>query len=219
LNAKSKMELSSFLIDSKISNSLDRIKMTQKYIIILTNNQTLILFDIQRNVSRVKKLKIDLNFTKVEWLLNNFIFCCYNLNGSFIAFDLGFNPIDFHYTSRDGQFNNSLSFYLSSTIFEPFTNKLTKRKNMNKFEQIISLNRIEDNTLWMCFHFSNGPFGLMKLKLPNNFNHNSFVSLYLETNNLKPEDKLNKSINLMKSLNWDDNNEQSKALFIFFYSF
>ena len=110
--------------------------MSNKYILMLNMDQTLILYEKSRNIVHKYKLCSDLMvsnyddnsscfFNGIEWLLEDFLFCAYNVNGQVCLFDIAFNLIQLNYQTRDAQKFTTISEYLNPTIFTPSNNSTT----------------------------------------------------------------------------------------------
>ena len=172
----------------------------------LSSDQTLILYEQNRNL--VRKFKIPptthhvqeaLNFYNgIEWLLSDLLFAAYNLNGQIKVFDVGFSDLSLFYATRYPIEFKSTSEYLNSNIFVALTSQgtlststtansgltstsKTATTHANRFVRLVSSRSIFTDSLFSCFHYSKGPFGLFRLTLPDNFNHISLVNHYLKS--------------------------------------
>lgn len=236
-----KIKLTSFGLDSKIS-TVEQIKTCSKFILMLSVDQSLVLYDIKRNIiNKFNLSSINLTneidqqfklFNSIEWLLDDLIFCVFNLNGQMRLFDVAFNHIELNYMTRYLIKFKSISEYLNENLFVPFEITSSSLVN-NRFVRLVSSRSIFTDTLWSCFHYSKGPFGLFRLALPNNFNCISLVNHYIknsqyldqqdlsaiqQNNKAQTEntniDKdydypfvskyLTKAVNLLLTLNWDE---------------
>ena len=178
----------------------------------LSSDQTLILYDRNRNLTRKFKLSSyqnsvkqeDLNFFNgIEWLLDDLLFCAYNINGQLRVFDVGFSEINLFYLTRYMIEFKSISEYLNSNIFTPIplakTNTNNKNNNsnslkqnssvlptnataqkFNRFVRLVSSRNIFTDSLISCFYYSRGPFGLFRLSLLDSFNQICLVNHYLK---------------------------------------
>jgi hypothetical protein len=233
-DAKSlKIKLTSFSVNSKIV-SAEQVKATHKHILALTCDQTLVLYDLSRNI--VNKFKLDhsqLILNSCEWLLEDLLFCVYNINGNLFVYDLGFNQIDLNYLTRYAIKFNSLSEYLNPNIFVPYDGSTsmsnTSVLSNNRFVRMISSRQIITDSLWSCFYYSKGPIGLFRLNLPDHFNCISLITHYIKSshlidqdetqgtlvlknkpnkikdlNNVYPSKHMTSAVNLLKALNWND---------------
>ena len=226
-----KMKLLSFNLNSKIV-SVEQVKQSKKYIVMLGQDQTIVLYDIYRNL--VSKYKLDdiINDLKdenttsfyngVEWLVNDLIFCLYDINGKCQLFDVAFNNLNIKYMSRENTLFRSFSEQLSMNIFQPYqtgskttigafasnlsisnANKMSNRPNnqtsahqLNRFICIRSSSTIFTGSLWCCLLFSKGPLGLFRLVLPNDFNEISLLNHYLKNSqSVVLVERLNESMN------------------------
>jgi hypothetical protein len=230
----------------------------------LSSDQTLILYDKNRNLTRKFKLSSyqnsvkqdDLNFFNgIEWLLDDLLFCTYNINGQLKVFDVGFSEINLLYLTRYMIEFKSISEYLNSNIFTPFPLSKTNNNNnsnslkqnnsvlpanataqkLNRFVRLVSSRNIFTDSLISCFYYSRGPFGLFRLSLPDSFNQICLVNHYLknsqlintnndgnviensnslqtnrnniiekEANNPFVSKHLTSAVNLLNTLDWDD---------------
>ena len=196
--------------------------MSIKYILMLSMDQTLALYDTSRNI--VHKYKPSESneagcYNGIEWLIEDFLFSVYNINGQVSVFDIGFNRIDLTYMSRYRTRFGSLSEYLNANIFakfeltanasRPFNQQLTSE--CNRFVRLVSSQHIHTESLWTCFHFSKGPFGLFRISLPDNFNKVSLISYYIQNSQntqlegdcLQLSKHLTEAVNLLNQLDWD----------------
>lgn len=201
----------------------------------LNIDQTLILYELARNIVHKFKFTSDSStsadtafFSGIEWLIDDFIFAVHNVNGQVLTFDIAFNRIDLTYMTRYTQKFNSLSEYLNPNIFVPLNGNcssvLAPNNNRsscnNKFVELVSSRNIFTESLWSCFHFTNGPFGLFRISLPPNFSCIGLINHYIKSSQLYTRSKeasktssnhqqlINKSlssaINLLNQLNWDE---------------
>jgi hypothetical protein len=226
----------------------------------LAIDQTLILYDKNRNLTRKFKLpwrdstKQDDTefFNGIEWLLEDLLFAAYNINGQLKIFDVGFSEINLFYMTRYLIEFKSISEYLNSNIFMPMqlpnnsnnkNNNNNSKKlssailplsvtshNLNHFVRLVSSRNIFTDSLISCFCYSRGPFGLFRLSLPDNFNHICLVNHYLknsqeininkdqqdgsltvsnilQTNNPFVSKHLTSAVNLLNTLNWDEESQ------------
>ena len=212
-----KIKLTSFTISSKIA-STEQIKVSKKFILMLSTDQTIITFDLNRNI--VNKLKInvstDLSFSGIEWLLEDLLFVVYDLNGRLLIYDVGFNCLDLDYMTRYSIKFKSLSEYLNKNLFSQLTGTQLSIGKKNHFVKLVSSMKIFKDSLWTCFHFSKGPFGLFRLSVLNDFNCISLVNLYLKNVPLSSDSEkgeeenislvvksLQSGVNLLNQLDWD----------------
>ena len=196
-NKSLKMKLTSFSLNSKIF-SIEQVKLSKKSVIMLAMDQTLILYDIGRNMVNKFKIKnTDLNlYNGIEWIIEDLLFCVFNLNGQIKLFDIAFNEISLNYMTRYAIKFNSLSEYLNPNIFVPFGANHALNSNANRLVKLVSARSIFTDSLWSCFHYSKGPFGLFRLYLPEDFNCISLVNHYLKSSQLLDQAELNTSSSL-----------------------
>ena len=170
-----------------------------RFIALLTSDQTLIVYDINRNCDIRLKLSSDKhgsNFFSIEWLLDDLFFCLYNENGKVALFDVALNQLDMSYAARNETKFGSMCEYLNE--------KLSKN---NRFAMLSCSNSIEFDSLWSCFVFSNGPLGLFRIRLPLNFNCIALMTHYLKSSQIDEltlKDRyLNAAVRLMSQMDWD----------------
>ncbi len=211
-----KIKLISFTLNSKIV-SIEQCKVSNKYILMLNLNQTLILYEKNRNI--VHKYKCTVNDTNteasfingVEWLIDDFLFAAYNINGQVCVYDIAFNQLDISYMTRYTKSFKSVSEYLNPNIFVPFetnSTSINKKQNVvnNRFARLISSRSIYTESLWSCFHYTKGPFGLFKLSLPDNFNFVSLTNHYIKSSQIEESKTchyLTFAVNLLNQLDWN----------------
>lgn len=165
----------------------------------LTSDQTLIVYDINRNCDIRLKLSSDKhggNFISIEWLLDDLFFCLYNESGKVVLFDVALNQLDMSYATRNEMKFGSMCEYLNE--------KLCKN---NRFEMLSCSNSIEFDSLWSCFVFSKGPLGLFRIRIPLNFNCIALMTHYLKSSQIDEltlKDRyLNAAVRLMTQMDWD----------------
>ena len=162
--------------------------------------------------------------------MNDLLFVVYNINGQLRLFDIAFNQIDLTYMTRYNIGFKSLTDHLNPNIHTYIDAKpnSTISTSLNRLVGIVSSKQLFTNSLWTCFHFSKGPFGLFRLALPENFNaillathfiknaqvadkepDLSSISVFKSANKEYDCDlpfvskKIDKAVNLLKMLNWD----------------
>lgn len=196
----------------------------------LSTDQTLILYEKSRNI--VHKYKFSHNsasshtsstdenfFNGIEWLIGDFIFCAFNVNGQVLLFDIAFNLIHLNYQTRRAPQFKTISEYLNPNIFQPFnTNSSSilsnpnyiKRQNSvnNPLVRLVSSRNIFTESLWSCFYYAKGPFGLFRINLPDKFNCVSLVNHYIKNargidTEMVVHKHLTNAISLLNQLNWD----------------
>ena len=161
----------------------------------LASDQTLILYDIIRNL--VRKFKLTQNssestdfffFNGIEWLVDDLLFSVYNVNGLVKLYDVGFSEIDLFYATRYLQKFTSLSEYLNANLFVPMMTHASMASSQlcNCFAKLVSSRNIFTDSLIACFVYARGPFGLLRLSLPDNFNHVCLVNHYLKHSQTVP---------------------------------
>jgi hypothetical protein len=167
-------------------------------------------------------------FNAIEWVLDDTLFVVYNLNGQLELYDVAFNQIDLSYMTRYSIPFRSLSEYLNPNIYQPIEVKQGSSisTSHNRLVTIASSKSVLANSLWMCFNYSKGPVGLFRLTLPENFNVVSLTMHYIKNSQyMTSEDRveevaklsaskeydfpfvsknLQKAVNLLKTLNWDE---------------
>ena len=199
-NKKShKIKQTSFCLNSKIF-SIEQIRISKKFILMLSIDQTLIIYDLDQNIVNKFKINDSSIFNGIEWLIDDLIFCVFNTSGQIKLFDIAFNLLDLSYMTRFHCEFKSLSQYLSENLFN----------SNNKLAGFISSRQIVTDSLWSCFTFTNGPFGLFRLALPGYFNQISLINHYIKNSQLNQnenEDLVRKyltcSVNLLKMFNWN----------------
>lgn len=186
----------------------------------LNLDQTLILYEKNRNIVHKYKFTGDANtntndisfFNDIEWLIEDFLFAVYNINGQICVFDIAFNQLDLNYMTRYTKSFKSISEYLNPNIFMPFeTNSasINKKQNTanNHFVRLISSRSICTESLWSCFHYSKGPLGLFKLNLPDNFNFVGLTNHYIRSSQSEDAKSMGQylasAVNLLNQLDWD----------------
>lgn len=214
-----KIKLNSLNLKSKIVSN-EQIKICQKYILMLSSDQTIIIYEIKRNTFRLFNLaninKSEFNFYNgIEWMIEDLIFSIYNINGDLLLFDIAFNIINLNYMTREVIAFKSISQYLNVNLFIPFENKksIEKLNEKNCFQRIISSKNIFTDSLWSFICFKNGPIGLFRICLNENFNCIGLINHYLKnsinsTANDYDNDSLNKNlenaVKLLNELDWDN---------------
>ena len=112
----------------------------------LATDQTLVLYDKNRNLTRKFKLpwkdsakQDDIEFFNgIEWLLEDLLFAAYNINGQLKIFDVGFSEINLFYMTRYLIEFKSISEYLNSNIFMPMqlSNNSNNKNNNNNSRKL-----------------------------------------------------------------------------------
>lgn len=111
-----KKRLNRFTLSSRIT----QVKGTNTYTLMFTVDQTIVIYDVHRNLITKFRLENEPEaFTSIEWLLNDLIFCAFNENGRLVIFDVAFNRIDLAYMTRNFIKFNSISQYLTENVFVP----------------------------------------------------------------------------------------------------
>ena len=184
-----------FNLASKIK-FVSNLSTSKRYLIMISNDLNVYLCDLIRKIAHKFNLTTD-KFTsvnlKVEWLISDFIFCIYDINSNIAFYDISFNEVDLTYANRGQEVVKNLSDNLNQNVFDI--------KN-NYFSHLVSFNNIFLDTLNISFIFQKGPFGILQLKLPNNFNELSLISDYLKTNTNNTKNII-KAVNLLNMLDWD----------------
>ena len=200
-----KIKLAQLNLNSKIFSN-EQVRTCSNYILMLSADQTLIIYEINRNLYRLFSLnKEDDQYNGIEWMIDDLIFCVYNVNGDIILFDIGFNQIDMNYMTREYNKFKSLSYYLNQNIFSRFNSK-KKTNGKNSFQRIVSSRSIFTESLWSFIYFTNGPLGLFRLSLTDNFNCVSLTNHYLKNTLLQHDlhlEYLINAVDLYIELDWD----------------
>lgn len=229
-----KVKLASFNLNSSVV-SIDQVKFGKKFVVMLCADQTLVLYDISRNLffkHRINTSSEANTFNGIDWLLEDVLFMVYNLNGQLLTFDVSLNKIGLTYMTKHSVPFHTLSECLNPNIYTPIKSTKTNGSiptNLNRLVRVSSSNRIEANSLWSSFQFSKGPVGMFRLALPKNFNHISLVHLHLK-NSQRPDcnnsivkkkppcdfpfvsSHLEKAVNVLKMLNWDEDGATCLAI-------
>ncbi len=194
-----KIKLNGFNLNARI-HSTEQVKPSSKHILMLATDQTLVLYEKGRNIVRKHKLTSSINeclFDGVEWVLEDLIFCVYSsIKGQVCIFDVAFNQIDLSYQTRSLQAFKSLSEYLNPNILTP----------NNRLKRLVSARSVFKGQLWLEFNYSNGPFGLLKLCLPDKFSNVHLVSFYMKNLQSDATDEarwLTYAVRLIQVLDWE----------------
>jgi hypothetical protein len=189
-----------FNLSSKIK-FVSNLSSSKRYLIMISSDLTVFLCDLTRKIAHKYSLAAD-KFSsvnlKAEWILGDFLFCIYDINSKIAFYDISFNEIELTFSNRDHDIIKNLNDNLNQNVFD--------LKNNNFFSHLTSFNDIFLDVLNISFVFQKGPFGVLQLKLPNNFNELSLISTYLKANisdNVQYAKNILKSVNLLNMLNWD----------------
>lgn len=201
-----KIKLISFELTSKIVSS-EQVAASKNSILMLTSDQSLIIYEINRNAYRSHRLvpNEDYVFNGVEWLVDDLLFCVTNINGDLEIFDIGFNALKMTYMNRESAHFGSLGQYLNKNLFARFSNSNRKFEfNKNCFQRIRSARELFADSLWSFFFYSHGPVGVFRVCLTENFNPVSLVSLYLKSSlHAERTRNLENAVKLACELDWD----------------
>ncbi len=201
-----KIKLTSLSLSTPIF-STEQIKPSNKYIIMLNTDQTIVLY--KKNQNSISKHKMTssesfFSFDGIEWVVEDLIFCVYcSTNGQLCLFDIAFNQLNLKYHTRAQHGLKSLSDYLNPKILT----------TSNKFMNLVSARSVSKGQLWIVFNYSNGPLGLLKLCLPDRFNCVQLASFYIKNSQLDAAKKyiwLGNAVKLLQTLNW--NQEASECM-------
>jgi hypothetical protein len=194
-----KIKLNSFNLNSRIQ-SINQIKHSRNFLAILSTDQTLVVYDLNRNlVFKTLVKSSDLIFNGIEWALEDLLIFIYDLNGEVKLYDIACNQINLNYMTRFKSKLKSLNEHLNPSVFTKIENLKSNLLHVNRFVRISSCEKLFANSLWTCFHFTKGPFGLLRLGLPDDFNSSSLITHYLKS------DQVDESVKLLKMLNWNEN--------------
>lgn len=193
--SRPKQKLASIIVNSRLTSS-KQIKPSKRFIAMVTTDETLIIFDVNRNVFLQSKLDSDKTnlLRSIEWLVDDLLFCLFNSSGVLRIFDVALNPIESVYATRFEPRFDSISTYLNE--------KLAKN---NKFKSLVCSKTISFDCLWCLFAFSNGPVGLYSVRLPANFNCIALMTHYLknsQTDGLQDR-YLGAASRLLTQMDWD----------------
>ena len=189
-----------FNLNSKIK-FVSSLSSSKRYLIMISSDLTVFLCDLVRKIAHKYSLAAD-KFSsvnlKAEWILGDFMFCIYDINSKMAFYDISFNEIELTFSNRDHDIIKNLNDSLNQNVFD--------LKNNNFFSHLVSLNEIFLDVLNISFVFQKGPFGVLQLKLPNNFNEHSLISTFLKTSicdNVNYAKNILKAVNLLNMLDWD----------------
>jgi WD repeat-containing and planar cell polarity effector protein len=189
-----------FNLSSKIK-FVSNLSSCKRYLIMISSDLTVFLCDLTRKIAHKYSLAAD-KFSsvnlKAEWILGDFLFCIYDINSKIAFYDISFNEIELTFSNRDHDIIKNINDNLNQNVFD--------LKNNNFFSHLTSFNDIFLDVLNISFVFQKGPFGVLQLKLPNNFNELSLISTYLKANisdNVQYAKNILKSVNLLNMLDWD----------------
>ena len=189
-----------FNLSSKIK-FVSNLSSSKRYIIMISSDLTVFLCDLVRKIAHKYSLtaeKFNTASLKAEWILADFMFCIYDVNSKIAFYDISFNEIELKYANRDQNIIKNLNENLNQNVFD--------LNNTNFFSHLSSFNDIFLDTLNISFAFQKGPFGLLKVKLPNNFNELSLISTYIKSNtsdSVQYTKNILKAVNLLGMLDWD----------------
>lgn len=159
-------------------------------------DQTLIVFDFNRKSLTEIKLDEDKleKFTSIEWLLEDIILAVYSSTGRILLYDAALNPIESSYATRSQVRFSSMCTYLNEKLVQK-----------NPFKLLSSSRIIVLDSLWCFFTFSNGPMGVFRIRLPQNFNNIALMTHYIKNSQIENlQDRyIEAAVNLMNQLDWD----------------
>lgn len=208
-----KIKLNSLDLKSKIISN-NQIRVSKSYIIMLTADQTLILYEITRSyfktfnlasVSNTDNQKL-CSYNAIEWLIKDLVFAVYNINGDMCVFDIAFNQLNLQYMTRAFIEFRSISHYLNPNLFAPYDPKNIHEKNnssQNMFQRLIASPFVCFDCLWSFFYYKEGPMGLIRINFSENFNCVSLTNHYLKNSINLQDNGLEKAVKLLGELDWD----------------
>lgn len=184
-----------------------------RFIAIVTVDQTIIVFDINRNLLiRTKLDTTDKNekFTSIEWLLDDLIIALYSPTGRVVLYDAALSRIDSSYATRFEIPFISMTSYLNE--------KLARN---NEFRLLASSRTIAFDSVWSCFSFAKGPIGVYRLRLPQNFNNIALMTHYLKISQIDSlhDRYMGAAVRWMGQLDWDRDGYATLSCFYKLMSF